>query len=202
MVALGFATTPTRETQPGSGDPPGVGTPVAVERLTSDVPDRLALWYSATLMMVDHPLTGVGPGQTVATAQGDPGRYVDTPLGKAYNNAHNTVLLAGAEVGLIGAVGAFLVNLAIALAALGVILRSRRREIGVIETAGAVAVLGYLAQGMVNNLFNVAAAGVVFAVVAGAYVIRLEAAPSALLTDDGETQRQRAPSGTPLEPLV
>jgi hypothetical protein len=202
VVALGFATTPIREVEPGTGGVPGVGAPVAVERLTSDVPDRLALWYSATLMMVDHPLTGVGPGQTVVTAQRDPGRYVDTPLGKAYNNAHNTVLLAGAEVGVVGAIGAFLVNLGIALAALGLILGTRRRRIGVIDTAGAIAVLGYLAQGMVNNLFNVAAAGVVFAVVAGAYVIRLEAAPLARPTDEREAQRQRAPSGTPPAPLV
>ncbi len=202
VVALGFLTTPSRPADPGD---PGSGipqAPVAVERLTGDVPDRLALWYSATLMMVDNPLTGVGPGHTVEVAQGDPDRYVDTPLGKARNNAHNTVLLAGAELGIVGAVGALLVNAAIALAGLGILLRSRRREVGVVETAGAIAVLGYLAQGMVNNLFNVAAAGVVFAVVAGAYVIRLETASSAQVTDDGEAQRQRAPSGTPLEPLV
>jgi hypothetical protein len=81
VVALGFATTPTREAQPGSVGAPGVGTPVAVERLTSDVPDRLALWYSATLMMVDHPLTGVGPGQTVATEDGEERFLRRTPGG-------------------------------------------------------------------------------------------------------------------------
>jgi O-antigen ligase len=175
---------------------------VAIERLTSDIPDRLALWYSATLMMIDHPLAGVGPGRTLEVAQGNPDRYIDTPVGPAVNNAHNTVLLAGAEVGLAGAIGAFLVNLAIALAALRILLRGRRPDVAVIETAGAVAILGYLAQGMVNNLFNVAAAGVVFAVVAGAYVIRLEVAPSARLVVGGETQRQRAPTGPPTEPSL
>ena len=202
VVAVGFATTPTRPADPGDAGSPIGPTPVAIQRLTGDVPDRLALWYSATLMMLDHPLTGVGPGRTVEVAQANPDRYVDTPLGEARNNAHNTVLLAGAEVGIGGAVGSFLVNLAIALAGLGVLLHSRRREVGVIETAGAVAVLGYLAQGMVNNLFNVAAAGVVFAVVAGAYVIRLEVSSSARLIDDGEPQRQSAPSVTPLEPFA
>jgi O-antigen ligase len=202
VVALGFVTTPSRAAPPGGSGDDGSGAPVAIERLTSDIPDRLALWYSATLMMIDHPLAGVGPGRTLEVAQGNPDRYIDTPVGPAVNNAHNTVLLAGAEVGLAGAIGAFLVNLAIALAALRILLRGRRPDVAVIETAGAVAILGYLAQGMVNNLFNVAAAGVVFAVVAGAYVIRLEVAPSARLVVGGETQRQRAPTGPPTEPSL
>jgi O-antigen ligase len=152
VVALGFLTTPSRTDD--SGDDTGSplsGAPVAVQRLTDDVPDRLALWYSATEMMVDHPLTGVGPGRMIEVAQSDPARYIRTPLGNAYNNAHNTVLLAGAELGVVGAIGAFLVNLAIGLAALGVVYRGWRRALGVVETAGAIAVLGYLAQGMVNN---------------------------------------------------
>jgi len=152
--------------------------------------------------MIDHPVAGVGPGRMVAVEQTDPDRYMRTTVGYAQNNAHNTVLLAGAETGVVGAIGSLLVNLAIALAALRILLRGRRPDIAVVETAGAIAVLGYLAQGMVNNLFTVAAAGVVFAVVAGAYVIRLEAAPSARAATDGSAQRQRAPTGTPLEPTV
>jgi len=202
VVAIGFATTPSRTAPPGTPGSEGPRAPVAVERLTSDIPDRLALWYSATLMMLDHPLTGVGPGRTVAVAAGDRDRYVHTPVGAAENNAHNTILLAGAELGVAGALGALLVNLAIGLAALGILLRSRRGAT-VAETAGAVAVLGYLAQGMVNNLFNVAAASVVFAVVVGAWVIRLETgSPSASQPNaDDQAQRQRAPTGTPLEPI-
>jgi hypothetical protein len=203
VVALGFLTTPVRTDDSGddSGSPLS-GAPVAVQRLTDDVPDRLALWYSATEMMLDHPLTGVGAGRMIEVAQSDPDRYIRTPLGNAQNNAHNTVLLAGAELGVAGAIGALLVNLALALAAFGVVIRGWRKGIGsVVETAGAIAVLGYLTQGMVNNLFNVAAAGVVFAVVAGAYVIRLEAAPSAQSTV-GDVQRQRAPTGPRLEETV
>jgi O-antigen ligase len=202
VVALGFLTTPTPpDDSGGTTGSPLAGTPVAVQRLTDDVPDRLALWYSAVEMMVDHPLTGVGPGRMIEVQQSNPARYIKTPVGSAQNNAHNTILLAGAELGVVGAIGAFLVNLAIGLAGLGAVIRGWRRQIGVVETAGAIAVLGYLAQGMVNNLFNVAAAGVVFAVVAGAYVIRLEAAPSAR-SAVGDVQRQRAPTGPPLEPTV
>jgi len=202
IVALGFVTTPSRAATPGTPGTGGSPTPVAIARLTSDIPDRLALWYSATLMMLDHPLTGVGPGRSVEVAKSNPDRYIDTPVGAATNNAHNTVLLAGAEVGIAGAIGAFLVNLAIALAALRILLWGRRAGVAVVETAGAVAVLGYLAQGMVNNLFNVAAAGVVFAVVAGAYVIRLEAVPSADPTTASEAQRQRAPTGPPVDEIL
>ncbi len=202
VVALGFLITPSTPVDPGDDGSGGLSAPVGVQRLTSDVPDRLALWTSATLMMVDHPLTGVGPGQTLVVAASDPARYVNTGLGTATNNAHNTILLAGAETGIAGAVGALIVNIAIAIAAVRVLLGLRRRRIPAIEVAGALAVLGYLAQGMVNNLFNVAAAGVVFAVVAGAYVILLEAAPSAQPVGDDPPQRQRAPTGPPLEPTL
>ncbi len=94
-------------------------------RLTSDVPDRLALWYAATLMMIDHPLTGVGPGRTIQLAQ-NVDRYEDTPFGAAESSAHNSVLLAGAETGVIGALGALLVNIGFALAALRILVRARR----------------------------------------------------------------------------
>jgi len=200
VVAVGFIVTPSRPVDPDGLGSGGVTAPVAVERLTSDVPDRLALWTSATLMMIDHPLNGVGPGRTLAVAASDPGRYVHTDLGAAQNNAHNTILLAGAETGVAGAIGALTVNVAIALAAIRILLGLRRRRIPAIEVGGALAVLGYLAQGMVNNLFNVAAAGVVFAVVAGAYVILVDAAPLAKAVDDDSGQRQRAPTGPPLEP--
>jgi hypothetical protein len=94
----------------------------------------------------------------------------------------------------VAAIGALLVNLALGLLALRVVLSPRRRRLPAIETAGAIAVLGYLAQGMVNNLFNVAASGVAFAVVAGAYVVLLAPEPSF-----DEVQRQRAPTGPPVE---
>ena len=191
IVAFGFLITPSRTLAPGSPGSGGTSAPVAVERLTSDIPDRLALWTSATLMMIDHPLTGVGPGQTLVAAAANPDRYVQTEFGAAVNNAHNTILLAGAESGVAAAIGSLIVNLAIAIAALRVLFQLRRRRISAVETAGALAVLGYLAQGMVNNLFNVAAAGVVFAVVAGAFVIRLEYAPSAQPVADDPGQRQR-----------
>lgn len=197
VVGVGFLTTPSAASEPGS-NPTTPAPPVAVVRLTSDVPDRLALWYSATLMMVDHPFTGVGPGRTLQLAR-SVDRYGDTPFGAAENSAHNSVLLAGAETGVLGALGALLINLGFALASLRILFRARRAGIAAIEVAGAVAVLGYLAQGMVNNLFSVAAAGAVFAVVAGAYVVRLETTSAEPSVTDGADQSQRAPTGPPVE---
>jgi hypothetical protein len=197
VVAIGFATTPSRAPAPGLPGTTGTSgpqVPVAIERLTSDVPDRFALWYSASLMMLDHPLAGVGPGRMVEVASGNPDRYVRTPVGTATNSAHNTILLAGAEAGVVAAIGALLVNVSLSLLALRVVLARRRRLLPAIETAGALAVLGYLAQGMVNNLFNAAACGVAFAVVAGAYVVLLRPEPVA-----DQAQRQRAPTGPPVE---
>jgi O-antigen ligase len=165
----------------------------AGERLTADVPDRLALWSSATQMMIDHPLTGVGPGRTLEAARQQPERYLRTPFGSAVNNAHNTILLAGAESGIGGALGAVAINVGLALAALQRLRTTLRRKNLPIDLAAGIAVLAYLIQGMVNNLFTVGATSVVFVLVAGAFVLL----PDRELADD--PQRQREPTGPPLE---
>jgi O-antigen ligase len=186
-----------------------VATP-ALARLTGDVPDRLALWTSSARMMVDHPIAGVGPGQTVNVAQSDPSRYVQTEFGPATNSAHNTILYAGAETGVLGAIGSALVNLGLALAAIKVLISARRRGAW-LPASAAIAIFGYLAQGMVNNLFSVAVAGEVFALVVGAFLIeqrldgwsRSAAAPTGReAPDTAGTQRQRAPMGPPVELTV
>ena len=188
VVALGFATTPPRAIEPTTpgGDPgdPGTRPPVAVERLTSDVPDRVALWASALFLMVDHPITGVGPGRTREVAVANPDRYVKTPYGTAATTAHNTILLAGAEAGIVGALGAFLVNAMLSLAALRILVRGRRRDAPAIITAGAVAALTYLIQGMFNNLFSVAAPAIIFAVLVGAFVLGVVPVRARAAVDD------------------
>ena len=151
----------------------GFAATPALDRLSADMPDRLALWASSTTMLIDHPLTGVGPGQSVAVAGANPDRYMHTMFGSATNNAHNTILIAGAETGIIGALGSLIVNVVLAFGALAALRRANARRRPAIESAAAVAVLGYLAQGMVNNLFNVAAAGTVFVLVLGAFVLPL-----------------------------
>ncbi len=164
----------------------------ALQRFTADMPDRLALWSSAALMMVDHPIAGVGPGQSVVVERANPDRYMTTAFGSATNNAHNTILLAGAETGVAGAIGSLMVNLSLALGAVLVVLRARRLGRSAVESAAGIAVLGYLIQGQVNNLFTVAASGTLFALLAGAFVL-----PSI-------RRRQRAPvsaSERPADPL-
>ena len=75
--------------------------------------------------LIDHPFTGVGPGRTIAVAATNKDRYVNTEFGYAASSAHNTILLAGAETGVLGAIGSLLVNLAIALGALRILVRRR-----------------------------------------------------------------------------
>lgn len=132
-----------------------VGTP-AGERLVSDQTDRLALWTSAWTVFVDHPVAGVGPGEQATVTAANPEVYRATPFGVAGNNAHNTVLLAAAENGVAGLLGALVLNVAFVLIAVALIRRARVSGTGLVQPLGvAVAMLAFLAQGMVNNLFTV-----------------------------------------------
>ena len=146
----------------------------AVERLAADVPDRLALWTSGFRMMIDHPLVGVGSGNMVAVELAQPDRYLHTVFGAAQVNAHNTIILAGAELGVLGFAGLLLLNLSLALLAgrmLWLAIRGKRR---LASAAAALAVLSFLVQGMVNDLFTVAVVGVVAAMVVGSTLVREE----------------------------
>ena len=152
-------------TPPPTGTPaPGVTTPL--DRF-SDPSDRFALWYSAGRMTLDYPLLGVGLGRMVDVMREYPARYVNTPFGKATNSAHNTILLAGAETGVLGALSTFGINVVLALLALQALILRRRYPVVV---AAALAVLAFLAQGMVNNLFTVPATGTLLAVLVGIIV--------------------------------
>ncbi len=138
---------------------PGEGEGI-INRFT-DPSDRLALWYAAFQITVDHPLLGVGIGNMVNVIRSDPARYADTPFGKATNSAHNTILLAGAETGLPGALSTLAINVVLALGALEACLFGRRYPLAV---AAGIASLAFLAQGMVNNLFTVPATGTLLAI--------------------------------------
>jgi O-antigen ligase len=145
-------------------------TTPTLERFVKDVPDRLALWTSAARLMADHPLTGVGPGRMLERARSDSTRYQRTPYGPAVSNAHNTVLLAGAETGLLGAGGLLLLNVGLGLAALAVALRNWRPERPELSLAAGLAILAFLAQGMVNNLLTVGVTGILAATMAGCFL--------------------------------
>jgi O-antigen ligase len=142
-----------------------------VARFQSDSTDRLALWAAALRIFADHPLGGVGAGRMLPVMRANPDRYVQTPLGSAVNNAHNTVLLASAELGFLAAAGALILNLVLAFMALVTIRDSAtgrpRFELGM---AAGIAVLAVLVQGMVNNLFTVGATGVILALLVGVFL--------------------------------
>ena len=131
-----------------------VTTPLA-QRLTADGNDRLALYDSAVRVFVDHPVAGVGPGEQADVTAADPVRYRSTPFGVATANAHNTVLLAAAENGVLGLVGAVVCTIGFAGAAVVAIRRAGSSSVGIRQSAAGVALLAFLVQGMTNNLYTV-----------------------------------------------
>ena len=153
---------PSAAVQPSS-EPLG---PAILDRF-GDQNDRLALWYSAARIMFDHPLAGVGLGQMPATIAANPAAYRATPFGPATSSAHNTILLAGAETGILGALAMLVVNSALVLIALGWVVREGNSAL---QTAAAVAVIAFLAQGMVNNLLTVPATATLLSLLVGAFV--------------------------------
>jgi O-antigen ligase len=160
MLSVGCHTSPGQNGLPG--DPLGV-----VGGRFSDGNDRLALWYAAAHITLDHPIAGVGLGRMDATLKADP-QYSRTPYGTATSSAHNTILLAGAETGIAGAIAAFAINVALALVAVRCAWRGRKRRDPLL-VAAALSILAFLAQGMVNNLFEVGATGVLLALLVGAF---------------------------------
>jgi hypothetical protein len=128
----------------------------AFQRILHDQTDRMALYSSALKVFGDHPLAGVGPGEQATFTAADPERYRATSYGVAGNNAHNTVLLAAAEDGVLGLVGALVLNVAMAAIAVAVVWRARADGEKLAEPLGiAVALIAFLLQGMANNLFTV-----------------------------------------------
>lgn len=150
---------------------PGTITPGSVfgDRF-SDGNDRLALWYAAAQMMVDHPIYGVGLGLMFDTVRDDPERYRDTPFGPATSSAHNTILLAGAETGVVGALAVASLNILLAVIALRCAWRGRARGDPLLVAVGMV-MIGYLVQGMVNNLFSIPATSSLLALLVGAFAL-------------------------------
>lgn len=132
--------------------------------------DRLALWYAAGKMMIDHPVFGVGLGLMLDEVRADPERYGDTPFGPATSSAHNTILLAGAETGVLGALAVAALNVALAGIALRCAWRGRARGDPRLMAAGIV-IFGYLIQGMVNNLFSIPATSSLLALLVGGFAL-------------------------------
>jgi O-antigen ligase len=142
-----------------------------LSRFASDIPDRLALWTSAFLLMIDNPIAGVGPGGMLEAVAANPERYRVTAFGQALSTAHNTVLLAGAETGFIGAVGAIILNLGLAVIVIQVFRRAPKGAAGSLQVAAALGLGIFLAQGMVNNLFTVGVTGICAAFLLGTQLL-------------------------------
>ncbi len=151
-------------------------TPLA-QRLTADGNDRLALYDSAVRVFVDHPVAGVGPGEQADVTAADPARYRSTTFGVATANAHNTVLLAAAENGVLGLLGAVVCTVGFAGAAVAGIRRAGTSPVGWGQAKAGVAVLAFLLQGMTNNLYTVTLTATAMLLVLAACVCEPAATP-------------------------
>jgi hypothetical protein len=167
-----------------------VATPLA-QRLTADGNDRLALYDSAVRVFVDHPVAGVGPGEQADVTAADPARYRATSFGVATANAHNTVLLAAAENGLLGLVGAVVCTVGFAGAAVVAIRRGRSRSPR--RAAAGVAVLAFLVQGMTNNLYTVTLTATAMLLVLAACVWAPSGAGAQVAAEVRDRERDLAP---------
>jgi len=148
----------------------GIFTPT-LQRFVSDVPDRLALWASAFRLMLDYPIGGVGPGRMLDVVAANPDRYRMTQFGEAWSTAHNTILMAGAETGVLGAFGALVLNVGLAIIAIQVFVRAPKGAPGSVQVAAALALGVFLVQGMFNNLFTVGVTGVCAAFLLGTQLL-------------------------------
>lgn len=165
----------------------------AFSRFLTDSSDRMALYASGLRVFADHLLAGVGPGMQAGFTAADPERYRATSYGVAGNNAHNTVLLAGAENGVLGLVGALVLNLAFVLVAIGLIRRARRSQVRLAEPlAIAVAVLAFLLQGMTNNLFTVTLTASALVMLVGGCALPWLVGTWPVSTTDESTEATRA----------
>lgn len=115
--------------------------------------ERLYMWQGGLLMIRDHPLTGVGPGQVKVAYP----RYAPKPaVKKATSHLHNTPLQVAAERGLAGLAAwlaiwvTFFVR---ALRILGSLAATEQRERGLV--AGSLAAtVGFLISGLFEYNFG------------------------------------------------
>jgi O-antigen ligase len=108
--------------------------------------ERLAIWESASYMLADHPITGVGLGMFQRV-------YPDYMLPAFHNthpHAHNLFLQTWLDMGMLGAMG--MIGLAVVAAAASARL-AMRRERPPLAIAAAVASIAMLLHAQVDSYF-------------------------------------------------
>ena len=131
----------------------GFATPLR-HRLLTLSNDRLSLWSAGAHMAGAHPLYGVGPGRYMQVLP----QFAQTPFGKAIYTAHNSLVLASAESGIVAGV-LLLAALVLALRHLPAVLRARYER-----PAALGAWLGLAAfalDAMTNDLYFIPSVAVV-----------------------------------------
>jgi hypothetical protein len=131
--------------------------------------DRLALFGEAIDVIVDNPVTGVGPGNYIDPAEtpAEPagGEAESTDGGRAVT-PHNSFLYYSSELGLPAGILFLLALAAVGAAAFGRGF-DRRAPAGVLASAIAAGLGGVALQSMSNNLFQIPPVATQFWLVAG-----------------------------------
>jgi O-antigen ligase len=108
--------------------------------------ERMAHWQAGWNMFLDHPITGIGPGNYNARY---PEYFVRAEFRFSQGHAHNYYIHALAETGLVG----LLLYLTLMFSALGVALRVALRGVG-FARALALGAVGTTSAVMMHNVFE------------------------------------------------
>lgn len=132
----------------------GVVTALAVptmrQKILSEGHDRYALWSAAVAVIAEHPLTGVGDGNYLATLERDP-VLAQSRFGLASTTAHNSIMLSAAHHGIPGGVAHALLDV-LALVSIAIALGRAKGEARLLAAGLAAGFIGFLVQDQSNDL--------------------------------------------------
>lgn len=124
------------------------GEQAAIESSTESLAFRLSLWPCAVEAIADFALTGMGMGAFRQVAQ-TWYRPLTSPVGQDLGHAHNHILNAGLDLGLLGML-AYLALWAIALALAGAVVRAGRGPWRLVGAGLLSGMVGHFIWGMVD----------------------------------------------------
>jgi hypothetical protein len=94
-------------------------------------------------------------------------------------------------MGVLGAIGAIVLNIGLAALAVVVLVRAARHPHGSVPAAAALGLLAFLAQGMANNLIAVGVTGVFAAFLVGTLVLEARGVEVPSMVGEAEVARPR-----------
>ncbi|WP_232317490.1 MULTISPECIES: O-antigen ligase family protein [Ralstonia] len=141
-------------------------------RANTSVGARFQLWKAATLMLIRHPLVGVGRGEFQSTLQTIHAEGVITREVTAFEHAHNEFLYNGATLGVLG-IGALL---ALYLVPAAYFLRAALCDDRILRTTGAMGLtlcVGFMLFGLTEVMLIIAQTVVFYSVMVAVFTAHI-----------------------------